>query len=114
MSEFDPNSVEWSEPPERQARRDYSALVDTLRSHPGQSAIVRHDAPTGNVTDLRNVPGVKVTSRPNGDGTSTVWARWVGVDEFGQTVLTAEEAAAKAQRQARADARKADKEAATV
>lgn len=113
VTEFDPNSVEWAEPPSRSssgAVANYAPFVETLRQHPGEWAILRHDATTGKVQDLRNVKGVEVTSRPNGDGsgTSTVWAKWVGVDEYGETVLSPE---AKARKEARA-ARKAAKEAA--
>lgn len=92
MTTFDPNLIEWQSPPEKGApKADYSAFVEALRAHPGEWAIVRRDAETGKVQDLRNVAGVRVTSTPNKDGTSTVYARWVGVDEFGNTILTPEE-----------------------
>lgn len=107
ITPIDPSQIEWAEP----APRVYAALsakaapfLEALRQHPNEWAIFRHDAVTGKVNDLRHVKGVEITSRPNGDGTSTVFARWVGVDASGETIVDPD---VKARREARAAKRAA-------
>lgn len=82
-----------------------------LAERPRVWAVFRRDAVTGKNQDLRNYRELEVKNVPNGDGTSTVYARYVGLDENGEPDLDPE---AKEMRKARAQAqreRKAAKEA---
>lgn len=118
VTTFDPTAVRWEEPPPRSGgglEDPYAtAFIDSLKEKPGEWAIFREDAITGKVADLRARAGVQVTSRPNKDadgkrtGTSTVWARWVGLDENGKTNLSPEQIARREARAAAKAARDAE------
>lgn len=118
---FDPSQVEWAEPPAGHGawrakggsgrQRKYQEFLDMLAERPRVWAVFRRDAVTGKNQDLRNYRELEVKNVPNGDGTSTVYARYVGLDENGEPDLDPE---AKEMRKARAQAqreRKAAKEA---
>lgn len=121
---FDPNQLEWSDPPAEHWRtgggqprvRKYQELVDYLAEHPRAWVIFRKDAKTGQGQDLQNYPELQVKRSPNGDGTSTVRVRYVGLDENGEPDLDPEDKAARERRKAaaqkRAATRKANQEAA--
>lgn len=99
---FDPSQVEWAEPPSGhgQWRRTgggsprkskHQDFLDQLQAHPRQWAIFRRDAITGKNQDLRSFRELQVKNVPNGDGTSTVYARWVGLDANGDPDLDPED-----------------------
>lgn len=98
---FDPNQLEWSDPPEDHwqgttggRRRKYQDLVDYLAEHPRSWVIFRKDAKTGQANDLQGYPELQLKRNPNGDGTSTVRVRYVGLDENGEPDLDPEDKAA--------------------
>lgn len=81
--------LRWEEPPSaaRPNRRSkWLPLLDDLRENPGVSGVLTEDAPSAQLVTLINkarIIGIEegefhATSRANGDGTYTVYAKYVG------------------------------------
>jgi hypothetical protein len=118
-TDFDPTQMEWGQPPDGHGQwrrggsrqKKHQQFLDELQAHPRQWAIFRKDAKTGVNQDLRNYRELEVRNVPNGDGTSTVYARWVGLDENGEPDLDPDAKALRAARQQAQAERKAQKAA---
>lgn len=74
--------IEWVDPPPPKTIGKYDDVIAALRQNPGQWAVIRRNIRTANGSFARSLKrrGLEATQRSNADGTTDVYARYVGED----------------------------------
>ena len=82
------SDIKWEEPPRAAAGRgadsELEAILDALRSRPGEWALIREGTHNSFAANIRNGHGLWIrgefdaTQRKRDDGKFDVWARYVG------------------------------------